>query len=142
VALEITSAVDPSVVSQLKAAFGQQWSCPRLANNWMIAIQHTRGEPPASIRKVMAGMVPILELFERRGQTSVEVRSSPRHRLPAPGATEEMPEAMIRMFEQVVAQLEAASLAGESPVLLLHDCPLETEQWKSRQNVNEIAVQM
>jgi hypothetical protein len=30
VALEITSAVDPSVVSQLKAAFDQEWSFPGL----------------------------------------------------------------------------------------------------------------
>jgi len=41
------------------------------------------------------------------------------------------------MFGQIVAQLEAASEAGESPVLLMHDCPLETEQWNNRQNVNE-----
>jgi hypothetical protein len=99
VALEITSAVDPSVVSQLKAAFDQEWSFPRLANNWMIAIQQTGGEPPASIRKVMAGMSPILELFERREEISVEVRSSPRHRPRAPGTTDELHEAMIRMFD-------------------------------------------
>jgi hypothetical protein len=99
VALEITSAVDPSVVSQLKAAFDQEWSFPRLANNWMIAIQQTRGEPRASIRKVMAGMSPILELFERREETSIEVRSSPLHRPRAPGTTDELHEAMIRMFD-------------------------------------------
>jgi hypothetical protein len=34
-------------------------------------------------------------------------------------------------------ELEAASEAGESPVVLMHDSPLETEQWKSRRNDDE-----
>jgi hypothetical protein len=34
-------------------------------------------------------------------------------------------------------ELEAASEAGESPVVLMHDSPLETEQWKGRRNDDE-----
>ncbi|MGD0198422.1 MAG: hypothetical protein ABSC56_11040 [Solirubrobacteraceae bacterium] len=99
VALEITSAADPSVISQLNTAFGREWSSPTLANNWMIGIQQTSRAPRASVRKVMSGMIPILELFERRGDTSVEVRSSPRHQPRAPGTTPEMHAARIEMFD-------------------------------------------
>jgi hypothetical protein len=99
VALEITRASDSAIVSQLKAAFGKEWIAPTLANNWMIAIGHTTGQAPASIRNVMAGTVPILELFERKGETTVEVRYSPRYRPPTQGATREMHEAIVQMFD-------------------------------------------
>ena len=41
------------------------------------------------------------------------------------------------MLEQVVSQLETSSGTQQSPVVLMHDCPLEPGQWNNRQNVNE-----
>jgi hypothetical protein len=107
VALEITSVADSSVVSQLKVAFGREWRFPRLANNWMIGIQQSEGDPPAVIKEVMSRMVPILELFELRGETSVEVRSSARYRFRAPGVADEMHEPMTQMCD---LRVEAARL--------------------------------
>jgi hypothetical protein len=98
VALEITSAFDPAIVSQNKAAFGKEWSTPTLANNWIIGIGHSSGQAPALMRKVMPRMVPILALFERNGETSVDVLYSPRC-WPTTGRTQEMHEAMVQMFD-------------------------------------------
>jgi hypothetical protein len=65
----------------------------------LIAIGHTAGQPTVSIRKVMRGMVPILALFECKAETSVEVRYSPRYRPQRPGTTQEMHDAMVKMFD-------------------------------------------
>jgi len=99
VAVEITSVADPSVVSHLTVACGREWRFPSLANNWMVGIHTKQRDPPAVIRTVMSGMIPILELFERRGEISVEVRSSPRYWLRPPGVAGEMHDAMIQMFD-------------------------------------------
>ena len=99
VALEVTTAADSAVVAQLKAAFGKEWRTPKLRNEWMVAIQEPAGRgriPP--IRKVMSGMIKIIEFFERVGETHVEVRYQPRYRPRPADRSDEMHEAMIAMY--------------------------------------------
>lgn len=99
VALEITAAADSDVVAETVAAFGREWKSPELRNNWMIGIGRRVGGDPVPIRDVMAGMMPILALFERNDESTVEVRYSPRYRTKPPEVSNHVHDAMIEMFD-------------------------------------------
>jgi hypothetical protein len=97
VALEVTSAANSAVVSQNRAAFGRDWISPELGHNWMIGIG--REDPKMSIRDLMTQVIPIVVLFERTGETAVEVRYDPQYQPRSPERSEEMHDAMVKMFD-------------------------------------------
>lgn len=100
VALEITSAADSDVVSQLRAAFGNTWSSPELAHNWMVGLSGS--DPKQNIRRLMDVVIPLAVMFERDGETGVEVRYDPRYRPKPDDISHEMHEARLTMFDNGV----------------------------------------
>jgi hypothetical protein len=97
VALEVTSAANSAVVSQNRAAFGATWSSPELVHNWMVGIG--RQDPTESIRDLMAQVIPIVVMLERTGETAVEVRYDPRYQPRPAERSDEMHDAMVKMFD-------------------------------------------
>jgi hypothetical protein len=140
VALEITAAADSDVVAETVAAFGREWKSPELRNNWMIGIGRRVGGDPVPIRDVMAGMMPILALFERNDESTVEVRYSPRYRTKPPEVSNHVHDAMIEMFDLgvEVARVWSSPDPGEDgqiyPTIsagVSSDSPRSTRWWLS-----------
>jgi hypothetical protein len=73
-ALEVTTAADPSIISQRHAAFANEWTNPRLTNNWWLAIRDSPARAQDLITRVVRTMSPLLEQFERVGLTTVQAR--------------------------------------------------------------------
>src|ERR1035438_1039611 len=103
-ALEVTSIADPKVVSQLQAAFGRTWSSPDLSLIWTVAL--SRSDPNQNITRLVKTMTPLLVMFEREGETKVEVDYSPRYQAKPAGIKDEMHEARITMFDNRVSRAQ------------------------------------
>src|SRR5205807_8949979 len=103
-ALEVTSIADPKVVSQLQAAFGRTWSCRDLSLIWAVAL--SRSDPDQNIARLARTMTPLLVMFEREGETKVEIQYSPRYRPKPAGMKDELYEARITMFDNGVSRAQ------------------------------------
>ena len=103
-ALEVTSIADPEVVSQLRAAFGRTWSSPDLSLIWAVAL--SRSDPNQNVSRLVKTMTPLLVMFEREGETKVEVDYSPRYRPKPAGVKDEMHGARITMFDNGVSRAQ------------------------------------
>jgi len=103
-ALEVTSIADPKVVSQLRAAFGRTWSSPDLSLIWAVAL--SRSDPNQNITRLAGTMIPLLVMFEREGETKVEIDYSPGYRAKPAGMKDEMHEARITMFDNGVSRAQ------------------------------------
>jgi hypothetical protein len=103
-ALEVTSIADPRVVSQLQAAFGRTWSSPDLSQIWAVAL--SRSDPNQNITRLIKAMTPLLVMFEREGETKVEVDYSPRYQPKPAHISEEMHEARITMLDNGVSRAQ------------------------------------
>jgi hypothetical protein len=103
-ALEVTSIADPKVVSQLRAAFGRTWSSPDLSLIWTVAL--SRSDPNQNIGRLVKTMTPLLAMFEREGETKVEVDYSPRYQPKPAGMKAEVHEARITMFDNGVSRAQ------------------------------------
>jgi hypothetical protein len=90
IALEVTSAINGSVLALSDAAFGreerqQRWAAPGLANDWIVTIP----QRPVRVGEMMSAMLPIVKAFEVHGHADVDPHInyayvSPRSELPAP----------------------------------------------------------
>lgn len=103
-ALEVTSIADPKVVSQLRAAFGRTRSFPDLSLIWSVAL--SRSDPNQNITRLAGTIIPLLMMFEREGETKVEVDYSPGYRGKPAGMKDEMHEARITMFHNGVSRAQ------------------------------------
>jgi hypothetical protein len=99
VALEVTTATEEDAQRLRVAALGRQYSASELANDWQLGVIEEAGREPVNIRALIAGIVPVLEVFERRGITEVETRQSPQYRRPAPGTAQEVVDATLEQFK-------------------------------------------
>lgn len=97
IALEVTSSADEKVLSLLSAALKREWLGPGLANDWQIGIEHAAA--PIDMRRLMAGAVPILSVFESHGCLDVDIRVSPQHRKPPTGTPQPVADAMQGLFD-------------------------------------------
>jgi hypothetical protein len=103
-ALEVTSIADPKVVSQLRAAFGRTWTSPDLSLIWAVTL--SRSDPDQNIARLVKRMTPLLVMFEREGETKVEVQYSPRYRPKPGGMKDELHEARVTMFDNGVSRAQ------------------------------------
>jgi hypothetical protein len=110
-ALEVTSIADPKVVSQLRAAFGRTWSSPDLSTLWTVAL--SRSDPNQNITRLAGTMIPLLVMFEREGETKVEIDYSPRYQAKPAGMKDEMHEARIAMFDNGVSRAQVWNTPDE-----------------------------
>lgn len=114
IALEVTSAIDGTVVALSDAAFGregrqQRWPVPGLANDWIVTIL----QRPVRVAEMMSAMRPILAVFEGHGYTDVDPHLnyayvSPRSEMPAP-----VIEAARRMVELGVTRARVLAPRGD-----------------------------
>jgi hypothetical protein len=103
-ALEVTSAADSAVVSQIRAAFGRQWSSLDLTHNWMVGLHAL--EPTDNIRALMDQVIPLVVSVEHTGETSVELHYNDPRYMPRPAErTEAVHQAMLRMHELGVSAI-------------------------------------
>jgi hypothetical protein len=103
-ALEVTSAADSAVVSQIRAAFGREWSSPDLTHNWMVGLL-TR-EPSDNIRALMEQVIPLVVSIEHTGETSVEVHHNDPRYMPRPAdRTDAIHQLMLKMHELGVSAI-------------------------------------
>jgi hypothetical protein len=90
IALEVTSAINGSVLALSDAAFGreerqQRWAAPGLADDWIVTIP----QRPVRVGEMMSAMLPIVKAFEVHGHADVDPHInyayvSPRSELAAP----------------------------------------------------------
>jgi hypothetical protein len=69
VALEVTSAVDGSVIELHNTAFARAWLIPELQLDWWIGIPRESGTIP--LRKSRSALIAVLRCFQAHGLTAV-----------------------------------------------------------------------
>lgn len=121
IALEVTTAAEPSVISQRHAAFAREWTNPRLTNNWWITIRDSPARTQNSITRVVQTMSPLLEQFERAGLTMVEPRREGRGKDRSATLPPEMEAERQEMLRLRVAAARAwgQPAAGEDAAILI-----------------------
>jgi hypothetical protein len=99
-ALEVTSAANPAVLSTLAAAFGSGgFDAPSLANTWSIGIETTGGGPLPRIKDLVKQVVTLLEVFEQNKIERIDRRLYP-------------PEAPLEVVNATVKLIDGLGASG------------------------------
>jgi hypothetical protein len=113
IAVEVTFARQPKLVSIYATAFGKRWEAPSLSAHWQVAFESGK---PLDVPRLAAGIVPHLELLETLGVTEAGTVTSDAWRR----AGDDVASAI-----QQIAELGATHVRrwneptpGETPLLL------------------------
>lgn len=113
IAVEVTSARKAKLVSIYATAFGRRWEAPSLSAHWQAAFESGK---PLDVPRLAAGVVPHLELLEKRGVTEAGTITSNAWR----GAGEEVVSAVRQIKELGATHVRRWNepAPGEVPLLL------------------------
>jgi hypothetical protein len=113
IAVEVTSARESKLLSIYATAFGKRWEAPSLSAHWQVAFESGK---PLDVPRLAAGVVPHLELLEKRGVTEAGTLTS--------GAWRSAGDDVVSAFQQIT-ELGATYVrrwnepaSGETPLLL------------------------
>jgi hypothetical protein len=113
IAVEVTSARESKLLSIYATAFGKRWEAPNLSAHWQVAFESGKA---LDVPRLAAGVVPHLELLEKRGLTEAGTLTS--------GAWRSAGDDVVSAFQQIT-ELGATHVrrwsdpaSGETPLLL------------------------
>jgi len=113
IAVEVTSPRESKLLSIYATAFGKRWAAPSLSAHWQVAFESGKA---LDVPRLAEGVVPHLELLEKRGVTEAGTITS--------AAWRRAGDDVVSAFQQIT-ELGATHVrrwsepaAGETPLLL------------------------